>query len=161
MYQKIMATLAVEVSRAEARKDKMVNGFSGEIRSLENTGLEKGDVLLIPDKFEVRERMFGDNPAQYIFCELEGSNGNVKPFYPSTFTKSRTVYNEDGTSTQTRVHTMGTAAELFRSFGDVAKGMDALRGKKIKVTDIKEVRTLRYGSTSLMTAQIPVIDLVD
>ena len=155
-----MATLAVEVARAEARGDKKVNGFSGAIRSLENVGLEKDDVLTIPDTFDVYEQKIGDSTAQYILCKL-GDTENVKPFYPSTFTKSRTVYDEDGKSTQQRVHTKGTAAELFRSFGDVAKGMDALRGKKIKVTDIENVRTLRYGTTSLMTAQIPTIDLVD
>lgn len=155
-----MATLAVEVSRAEARGDKKVNGFTGAVRSLENIGLEKGDVLEIPEKFDVFEQKIGDGTAQYILCKLNGTE-NVKPFYPSTFTKSRTVYNENGESTRERVHTTGSAAELFRSYGEVAKGMDALRGKKIAVTDIKEVRTLRYGTTSLMTAQIPVIDLVD
>lgn len=155
-----MATLAVEVARAEARGDKKVNGFSGAIRSLENTGLEMGDVLTIPETFEVFEQKFGDNKAQYILCKL-GDTENVKPFYPSTFTKQRTVYNEDGSSTGQRVYTKGTAAELFRSFGDVAKGMDALRGKKIKVTDVENVRTLRYGTTSLMIAQIPTIELVD
>lgn len=157
-----MATLAVEIARAEARKDKVVNGFSGAIRSLENSGLEKGDVLTIPDNFagQVREQKFGDNVAQYIFCKLNDTE-NVKPLYPSTFTKQRTVYNEDGTSTGVRMYTTGSAAELFRSFGDVAKGMDALRGKKIRVTDVQEVRTRRYGTTSLMTAQIPVIDLVE
>lgn len=155
-----MGTLAVEIKRAEARKDKVCNGFSGEIRSLDNDGLEKGDVLIIPEKFEVRERRFGDNSAQYILCELEGTD-RVKPFYPSTFTKIRTVYDEDGIATSERVHTTGSAAELYRSFGSIADGMDALRGKKICVTDVIPVRTLRYNSDQLMTAQIPVIDLVE
>lgn len=155
-----MATLAVEISRAEARGDKKVNGFSGAVRSLENIGLEKGDVLTIPEKFEVYEQKIGDGVAQYILCKL-GDTENVKPFYPSTFTKSRGVYDENGISTGQRVHTTGSAAELFRSFGKVEDGMNALRGKKIAVTDVQGVRTLRYGTTSLMTAQIPVIDLVE
>ena len=62
-----MATLAVEVARAEARGDKKVNGFSGAIRSLENVGLEQGDILTIPDKFtDIYEQKIGDNTAQYI-----------------------------------------------------------------------------------------------
>lgn len=155
-----MATLAVEVARAEARGDKKVNGFTGAVRSLENIGLEKGDVLTIPDRFDVFEQKIGDGVAQYILCKI-GDTENVKPFYPSTFTKQRTVYNEDGTTTNTRVHTTGSAADLFRSFGEVQKGMEALRGKKIMVTDVQNVRTLRYETTSLMNAQIPVIDLVE
>lgn len=155
-----MATLAVEVARVEARGDKKVNGFSGAVRSLENTGLEKGDILTIPDKFDVYEQKIGEGKAQYILCKL-GDTENVKPFYPSTFTKRRTIYNEDGSTTNQSVFTKGTAAELFRSFGKVEDGMNALKGKKIKVTDVENIRTLRYGTTTLMTAQIPTIDLVD
>lgn len=154
-----MATLEQEIKRNIARGDKKVNGFTGAVRSLENLGLEKGDEFTIPEKFDVYEQKIGDNAVQYIMVELK--NGNAKPFYPSTFTKSRTVYNQDGTSTGQRVFTKGTAAELFRQYGSVQEGMDALRGKTVKVSDIEQVDTLRYGTTSLMKAQIPTIDLVD
>lgn len=154
-----MATLAVEMERAKARGDKKVNGFTGAVRSLENLGLEIGDEFKVPDTFDVYEQKIGDNAVQYIMVELK--NGNAKPFYPSTFTKSRSVYNQDGTPTGERKHTMGSAAELFRSKGSVQEGMDALRGKTVKVTSIEQVDTLRYGTTSLMKAQIPTIDIVD
>lgn len=154
-----MAGLAVELERAKARGDKKVNGFSGAIRSLDNLGLEKDDQFTIPESFEVYEQKIGDNKVEYIMVEL--TNGNAKPFYPSTFVKSRTVYNEDGTSTGTRVHTKGSAAELFRSKGSVQEGMNALKGKTLKVSDVEIVRTLRYGTTSLMNAQIPTIELVE
>ena len=39
--------------------------------------------------------------------------------------------------------------------------MKLLAGKKVKVTDMKTVRTLRYGTTSLMNATIPTIDLAE
>ena len=154
-----MAGLSVEVKRAIANGDKKVNGFGGAVRSLENLNLEVGDTFTIPEKFDVYEQKFGDNKAQYIFVDL--GNDNVKKFYPSTFTKSRTVYEEDGQSTGQRVHTEGSAAELFRTVGSIADGMNLLKGKTLKVTDIKTVRTMRYGTTSLMNAQIPTIDLVD
>ena len=154
-----MAGLSVEVARAKAAGDKKVTGFEGAVRSLENLNLEVGDKFTMPENYEVYEQKLGDSKAQYIFVDL--GNDSVKKFYPSTFTKSRTVYNEDGTSTGERIHTMGTAAELFRTAGSVADGMNLLKGKTLKVTDIKVVRTMRYGTTSLMNAQIPTIDLVD
>lgn len=154
-----MAGLSVEVSRAKANGDKKVAGFEGGIRSLENLNLEVGDTFTMPETFEVYEQKIGDNKAQYIFVDL--GNDNVKKFYPSTFTKSRTIYQENGESTGERIHTTGTAADLFRTAGTIADGMNLLKGKKLKVSDIKIVRTLRYGTTSLMNAQIPVIDLVD
>lgn len=153
-----MATLEQEVKRNLARGDKKVNGFSGAVRSLENLGLEKGDEFTIPESFDVYEQKIGDNKVEYIMVELK--NGNAKPFYPSTFTKSRTVYNQDGTSTGTRVATKGSAADLFRQYGSVQDGMNALKGKTLKVSDIEQVDTLRYGTTSLMKAQIPTIELV-
>lgn len=154
-----MAGLSVELARAKAAGDKKVNGFAGAVRSLENLNLEVDDQFTLPENYEVYEQKIGDNKVQYIFIDL--GNDNVKKFYPSTFTKSRTVYNEDGTSTGERIHTMGTAAELFRTAGSVVEGMNLLKGKTLKVTEIKTVRTIRYGTTSLMNAQIPTIDLVD
>lgn len=152
-----MATLAVEIQRAVSNGDKKIAKFTGSVRSLENLNLEVNDEWTFPEQYDVYEQKLGDNTVQYIFIEI---NGNAKKFYPSTFTKSRTIYNEDGTSTGERVHTEGTAAELFRSAGSVDEAMKLLAGKKVKVTDMKTVRTLRYGTTSLMNATIPTIDLV-
>lgn len=157
-FRKLMATLAIEIKRAEAAGDKKITGFTGAVRSLENLNLEVGDEWTFPTTFDVYEQKIGDSVAQYIFVEI---NGNAKKFYPSTFTKSRTIYNEDGTSTSTRVHTEGTAAELFRTAGSINEAMQLLAGKKVKVTNMKTVRTLRYGTTTLMNATIPTIDLAE
>lgn len=152
-----MATLAVEKQRALAAGDKKTTGFKGAVRSLENTGLEKGDEFTFPTgDYEVYSTKIGDREIDYIFVELP--NGNAKRFFPSTFTKARTVYNEDGNSTGTRMFTTGTAAEEFRKYGKIEDGMNALKGKTVVVTDIKPCRTLRYGTTELMDAQIPQID---
>lgn len=152
-----MATLEVEIARAKAAGDKKVAGFTGAQRSLENVGLEKGDKFTFPENYDVYEQKIGDNTVQYIFVTI---NGNAKKFYPSTFTKSRTVYNEDGTSTGERKHTMGSAAELFRKSGTIKEGMEALKGKTVVVSELELIRTQRFGTTSLMNATIPTIDLV-
>lgn len=153
-----MATLEVEIKRAEAAGDVEVKGFSGAVRSLENLGLEVGDEWTFPTEYKVYEQKIGDSKAQYIFVDI---NGNAKKFYPSTFTKSRTVYNEDKTSTGNRVHTLGTAADLFRSAGSINEAMKLLAGKKVKVTNVATIRTLRFDRPELANATIPTIDLVD
>lgn len=154
-----MANLTVEKARALANGDKQVAGFSGGIRSLENVALELNDTFTFPTTYEVFEQKIGDNKVQYIWVTLE--NGNAKRFYPSTFTKARTVFNEDGTSTGVRKYTLGTAAEEFRKYGTVEEGMKALAGKKVKVTNIEVVSTLRYNSDKLQNTQIPTIDIVE
>lgn len=154
-----MAKLEVEMARAAANGDKKVTSFKGGVRSLENVALELNDTFTFPTTFDVYEQKIGDNTAQYIWVILE--DGNAKRFYPSTFTKSRTIYNEDGTSTGERKFTLGTAAEEFRKHGTVEEGMQALAGKKVKVTKLEIVRTLRFGTTSLMNTQIPTIDFAE
>lgn len=153
-----MATLEEEIKRATTNGDKQVAGFTGSVRSLENLALEKGDKFTMPNDYKVYAQKLGDNEVEYIWVVLQ--NGNAKKFFPSTFTKSRVRYNEDGTPTTERVHTKGTAAELYRKYVTVKEGMDALKGKTLEVTDIENVRTLRFNTTQLMTSQIPTIDLV-
>lgn len=159
-----MGTLIQEVQRANARGDKSQKGFTGAIRNLENTGVELGDKFKIPEgDFEVRVQKIGNNEAEYIFVELLNEPGQYKQFYPSTFTKNRYVYNEDGTRVEPRqrVETKGTATDLFKKYGGVEEGMKALQGKTLEVTNMEEVRTVRFGTTSLMNAQIPTIDIVE
>lgn len=154
-----MANLTVEKARALANGDKQVAGFSGGIRSLENVALELNDTFTFSTPYEVFEQKIGDNKVQYTWVTLE--NGNAKRFYPSTFTKARTVFNEDGTSTGIRKYTLGTAAEEFRKHGTVEEGMMALAGKKVKVTKIEVISTLRYNGDKLQNTQIPTIDIVE
>ena len=154
-----MAKLEVELARAAANGDKKVTGFTGGVRSLENVALELNDTFTFPTTFDVYEQKIGDKTAQYIWITLE--DGNVKRFYPSTLTKFRTIYNEDGTSTGSRKFTLGTAAEEFRKHGTVEEGMNALAGKRVKVTNIETIRTIKYGTNKVTDSQIPQIDFVE
>lgn len=129
------------------------------MRSLEIFDIEKGDKFIIPTNYEIWEKDLNGTPVQYILVHC--TNGSVKHLYPTVFRKHKTIYNEDGTSTGVRVWTSGSAAELFRKYRFIRQGLDALKGKTLIVSDIKYVRTLRYGTTSLMNAQLPTIDIVE
>lgn len=154
-----MGNLTEEIKRAIAQGDKKVKGFKGAIRSLEVLTIEEGDIFTIPQNYEVYEQKFaGGGIAQYTWVTLE--NGNAKKFYPGTFTKRRRIYDEDDQPTAEFAVTEGTAAELFRQYTQVEDGMNALVGKKCKVTEIDNVRTLNYTTNQVSTQQIPTIDLV-
>ncbi|MGI6218334.1 MAG: hypothetical protein ACOYJE_00485 [Bacteroidaceae bacterium] len=151
-----MSSIAIEEKRQLAYGAKKINKFTTAVRPLDNTGLEVGDVFQIPENYTVFERMFGTNKAQYILVEV--GTDNAKPFYPSTFSKSRRVYNEDGTPTTERVTVKGTAVDEFQKYGDVNTAMESMKGKWIKVSDMEEVRTVQFGTTNLTYAQIPTLD---
>lgn len=157
-----MGNLTEEVKRAKAQGDKeAVNGFTGAIRSLEILTIEEGDVLVVPTEFKVYEQIFANgSKAQYIFLQIDGTD-KVKKFYPGTFTKRRRIYEEDGSLSDAEPDfTNGTASELFRSFQTVEDGMNALKGKKIKVTEVRTIRTKDYTTGNIVNQQIPKIDLV-
>lgn len=154
-----MATLDQEIKRVRRNEPKKVSEFSQKFRTLTFYGLEKGDQFTIPTDYEIWEEVLNGTTLQYINITL--TSGVEKHLYPAVFCKTRTIYNEDGTSTGKRVFTTGSAATLFQSCKNVQEGMDALRGKTLRVTDMITVRTLRYGTTSLMDAQIPTIDIVE
>lgn len=158
-----MATLAAAIPpKPEPLKNSIKVGsqFSPKkMRSLDNYDLEIGDEFTIPETFEVLSGKIGDQTVEYI--EVKLTNGKTKPLYPSVFTKFRTVYNEDGTSTGKRKWTKGSAADLFRKQEDTYKGMESLKGKTLRVTDIEYVPTLRFGTTVLTKSQIPTIDIIE
>ena len=159
-----MATLEVEMARAKANGDQKVDGFTGAVRSLENPGLEQGDTWIMPSNPDVYMQKLRDNSVKYIWITLE--NGNAKKFYPSTFTKSRFIY-EDGVNgglpknTGVRVHTKGTAAALFQGCSTIDEGMQKLAGRKMTVSKIDTIKTLRYGTSVTQNTLIPTIDFAD
>lgn len=161
-----MAGIAIEKQRAMSAGDQLKGkSFSGAVRSLENPGLELNDSWTFPTEYDVYTTKVGNSdPIEYIWIELD--NGKAKKFFPSTFTKQREVYNEAKTGelptpTGVRKFTLGTAAEEFRSHGDIATAMAALAGKKVKVTNMEVIRTLRFNTNSLQNTLIPTIDFVD
>lgn len=160
-----MGTFVEEIKRNEARGDKEVAGFSGAVRSLDSLALEVGDIFKFPAEYRVFSQVIGNNTAEYIMIELLNEDGTprnlAKPFYPSTFTKSRQAYNKDMTPIMgMRPHTEGSAAELYRKHQSVQAGMDALKGLTVKITKIAIVQTIRYGTTQLAEVQIPTIDII-
>lgn len=156
-----MSKLDVEVKRAEAQGAKRIQSFSGAIVDINNASFDKGDIIEIPESFEVYEQPVGTNKVQFIFVKVQNNNiESVKKLYPTTFTKSRSIANEDGTLTGERISTKGTAVDLYRSYGTVADAMEALKGKKIQVTDILSVRVLRFGTTQVMNTNILTLDLI-
>lgn len=154
--------LAKEAERALARGDKQVGAFTGALRSMDSSALAVGDEFQIPNDFTGRifQAPFGANGADYLL--IESKAGKAIQLFPSVFTKSRTLYNNDMTPTKTRVATKGTAVEYVRqNFTDINAAMDALKGKTLKVTAIQPCKTLAFNRPTLVEAQLPVIDFVN
>lgn len=142
------------------------SSFSGAQRSLDDPTFQVGEEFTFPDVYEVCSQNLGGNDVEYIFVEV--APGVEKQFYPSTFTKSVQVYeapktaNELPKATGKRVHTLGTAADLFRSFTTVDEGMQALRNQRVKIVAANRYTTLNFNRpTQTRNSIIYTIDLVD
>ena len=153
-----MGTLAHEVKRAEANGHVQVAGFTGAVKSVDFVGFEKGEVFTFPLDFTGRiyEQKLGTYTVQYVFVDC--ANGESKPFYPSTFTKSRQPVNPDLTPKGGRVKTEGNVAEEFRKHATVGEAMAVLAGKKCVITDVAEYTIKAYGKNETQQTQILTID---
>jgi hypothetical protein len=158
-YKK-MGNLSREIARVEAGGAKKVTAFAGAMRDVDLQTLEAGMKFTYTGSEQVYEQEFGGNKTQFVLLPVNGNADNVIPFYPSTFWKSRAEVNEDGTFTGKRPHTTGTAAEAFRACGTVQAGMEAIKGREFVIKEMNPVKCLRYGTTQVVTANIPVIDFV-
>lgn len=154
-----MANLEFEIARATANGDvkSTSEGFSTKMRSLENQGLEAGDTWTFPEKFDIYTTTVGSTEGvEYIWIEL--TSGNAKKFFPSTFMKSRTLYELDEkqrprvlldkNKVPMRACTTGNATEEFRKHPTVNEAMQALAGKTVTVSKIDTKPTLNYNDSS-------------
>lgn len=130
-----------------------VNLENIEIRDLGATSFEKGDVIDFPSNWKecVFERVIpgATRPAAGI---LVSCNGLPKELYAGTLNRSVRPYDGEGNpvmnpdgSLVPRVEANGTASQLYKQQSNAAKGFEALAGKKIVVSDIIPVQTLRFA----------------
>lgn len=153
----------------EEKRAKVLDGthsttFSKPMRSFEYMSFEVGDIITLPTPpFKVFKRAIGSNVAEYVIVEVKSAVGveSAKQFYPTVFTKRRPIYNEDKTPTGASEITKGTAAEKARKFATIQEAMEALAGKKIKVSNIKIIRTLNFERTNVVDDKIMTLDFLD
>lgn len=168
----ISAKVQNEIVRNAAMGDKACpNGWQGGVKSQVPQNLEVGDVWQFPETWDstnIFERMFDRTSAQYTIVEmLEGpSAGECKNIWVSTFEKSRVVYDDDmrpvvEDGKVKRAEAKGSAVTEFRRHLTRKAAMEALAGKKFKVTAIDTVKTLSFDRSRLVDAQMPVIEIIN
>lgn len=128
-----MRTLEIAIRKEIAKGTKRASGFSGCIPE-KPCGFELGDTFTVPTQFEVYEERIVECTNQFIFVETV--NGDIRKLYPSQLSRIVSIYDSDGLPTGCKIYANGTASQLYRQFETVADGMNALKGKTIRVTDI-------------------------
>lgn len=172
-----MLTIAQEKTRALNSNCTAANGgWRGASRTLDLNGLEQGDVLVFPKEYKGDSEIMDDNrfkdrdgnPAQFVLIPTEA--GGCRRVYASTFSKTRQIYEQvsEGVIRPTgkTARVTGTAVDLVQSTqGTLQNQMEALLGKKIKVSNIIRYKTRRFingqPSNELTDSQFPVLDIVE
>lgn len=154
---------AVEKAKKETNVVSLTS-FPGEMRDAEIVTFKEGDVFTVPKQFDILGvKLAGsEDPVPFILVETDGKDGRgfAKRFFPSTFWKSRTVYTKDKIPTEKHVSVSGTAVDFVHQYTTVEEAMNALKGKKIKISKMTSVITLSFRG-NLVNTNIPVIDLVE
>ena len=154
---------AVEKAKKETNVVSLTS-FPGEMRDAEIVTFKEGDVFTIPEQFDILGvKLAGsEDPVPFILVETDGKDGKgfAKRFFPSTFWKSRTVYTKDKIPTEKHVTVSGTAVDFVHQYTTVEEAMNALKGKKLKISKMTSVVTLSFRG-NLVNTNIPVIDFVE
>lgn len=158
-------TLVEAVEKAKKETNVVsLKSFPGEMRDAEIVTFKEGDVFTIPAQFDILGvKLAGsEDPVPFILVETDGKDGKgfAKRFFPSTFWKSRTVYTKDKVPTDKHVSVSGTAVDFVHQYTTVEEAMNALKGKKLKISKMTSVVTLSFRG-NLVNTNIPVIDLVE
>lgn len=158
-------TLVEAVEKAKKETNVVsLKSFPGEMRDAEIVTFKEGDVFTIPEQFDILGiKLAGsEDPVPFILVETDGKDGKgfAKRFFPSTFWKSRTVYTKDKIPTDKHVSVSGTAVDFVHQYTTVEEAMNALKGKKLKISKMESVVTLSFRG-NLVNTNIPVIDLVE
>lgn len=158
-------TLVEAVKKAKKETNVVsLKSFPGEMRDAEIVTFKEGDVFTIPEQFDILGvKLAGsEDPIPFILVETDGKDGKgfAKRFFPSTFWKSRTVYTKDKVPTDKHVSVSGTAVDFVHNYTTVEEAMNALKGKKLKISKMTSVVTLSFRG-NLVNTNIPVIDLVE
>lgn len=134
---------------------KRISEFSGIIPDA-SMGFEVGDVFTVPTEFMVLAEVISGTENQFIFVETE--SGEVKRLYPSQLSRRVRAYNTDREPCGVTVNANGTASILYKQYGTVKEGMEALKGRTIRVSKVAKVFTVLWDIPQYKT--VYTFDLV-
>lgn len=110
-----------------------------------------GDMFTIPNEFSVLTMTIGDNNIEYMPIRVKDSNGNERyaNLFPSMLWKFAFEVDENGNRMNTSpVVTSGSVYNIIKNYPTLNSRLEQLKGYTIKVTNVKDVRTLRFGTTN-------------
>lgn len=144
------------------------NKFNKAVRNMDaGDPLNVNDVITIPTEYKVLQVNFtpeAKTPTIALFImaevknEVTGAERNMR-FYPNQLTKIAYPVDADGKRLP-KVKTTGTATKEYTSYATIDEAMEALKGKKIRVTKDDVYQTLRFGDNAIVNTHIYNYDLV-
>ena len=136
--------LDVEIARIAGMPGAVKSDAFSEkaIRGAVNT-FERGDVFTLPKDFTGKVLALpitgSDNKPEFLMVEVTAVNGDksVKRLYPSTFAKSLAVVDAETGKRVGSAKAEGQPCLDYTSKLNQAEGMDLLKGKTIKVAEVR------------------------
>lgn len=146
-------TLAEKVAADSANSQlKAVGGFSNTFRSSELNNLKDGEIITIPEDYQVFARRIGNDEnarvAEYI--NVPTNTGRIAQFYPTAM--ARVAFEVDP-KTGKNLRQDGRMV-VVRSEGDVCKWIDGkaidttmqgMKGCQIQYKELRRVPTRTFG----------------
>lgn len=175
----IMATTNVEILVGRNSKDpnltRVKEWDDKPRRNIDFVEWEEGDEFVITGCENILSKKIGkrkdgtDITVQYIVVDVTNPRSYKlvkKNFYPADLTKIAYEYNRSSKLRGMRKTVTGTVVDHAKTFATIQELMNSLKGKKIRITRIDSVFTLRFGcdandDSSYYEKQLPQYDFVE
>lgn len=156
--------LELHLAKAAAA-DESIKSFSETIGNIP-TPWEKGDVIKFPDKIigNSFKTKIGNKKYEYIVVHVTSADGTERyaNFFPSLFRRRARVCEldvKDGVEIAVPTNEFVVAGgsivdKLYAKRSKVNDVVTAILGKKIKISEVREVETQKYGSNEPDTAKV-------
>ena len=142
------------------------NKFGARVRNVDQDPMDVNDEFTIPADYEVLEApiVAGGDPVKFILIPITNSvTGIIRNFrfFPNMLAK--VVYPIVNGKRDGKVKTTGTAALAYQKFADegvdgMDKAVQALVGKKIRITAKTPYTVQEYGTTNEVPTNIFTYD---
>lgn len=144
------------------------NKFGRRVRNVDQDPMDVNDEFTIPADYEVlMTSINGSDPTPFILLPLHNPTTGITRnfrFFPNMLAKA--IYPIVNGKRENKVKTVGTAALEYQKFADQGdEGMDnavqALVGRKIRITAKTPYTVLEYGTTNEVPTNIYTYDFAN
>ena len=159
-----MKAIATENARDQKNGAVKLAKFSTGVRSMDLNNLRPGDIVTIPEAYEVLQAKVrgSENVFEYINVDVKrGENTTVARFTPSILWRNLSEMDANGNILPTRRMASGNVVRDLQDYADVDAFLKNNKGKQFSVQFSEPFKTPGYNGAEPRMARVVIANWVN